>query len=75
MRMKPLGWVILWCLTCILIWAPVHMMWLLPFMNQMILNGEMTMGAANVIGLYSSLFPLALVGAINCYFFMKGEDK
>lgn len=73
--MKPAGWVLLWILVCLLIWAPAHMMWLIPMTSQWIRDGEMTIGSANLIGLYSSLIPIAFIGAVNYYFFMRGDDK
>lgn len=54
-------WLAIAIVGCLLFWAPFHMLWLVPYVGGLILSGQMTLAAGNLIGLYSSLIPLALI--------------
>lgn len=45
----------------LLIWAPMHLMLLVPYISDLVYNKTITFGAGNLIGLYSSLIPLGII--------------
>lgn len=54
-------------ILCLLVWAPLHFMWLVPAIGYAVAEQTISFGFGNLIGLYSSLIPLGLVGAVLFY--------
>lgn len=54
-------WFVIALLLMLLIWAPVHMLVLVPYVSDLVRADTISFGVGNLIGLYSSLIPLGLL--------------
>ena len=56
-------WLVVAIAISLLIWVPLHLMILVPWIGDLVRERTITFGFGNLIGLYSSLIPLGLIGA------------
>lgn len=55
-------WLVVALALSLLIWAPLHLMILVPYIGDLVRERTISFGAGNLIGLYSSLMPMGLIG-------------